>query len=146
MPSQARSPAASRTTAARHVLSGPPPCLLSSRRSRADAHLRRYVLHCAGGLQDKVKAKTKTLNADVKAAKPTMHESMLYTNLSGCLVAGVLAAFAGHLTDGVAFCLKYPEVAPRHISERHGLLLGQHRVARAGCRRDSAAARMAAPL
>ena len=57
-----------------------------------------------------MKAKTKTLNADVKAAKPTMHESMLYTNLSGCLVAGVLAAFAGHLTDGVAFCLKYPEV------------------------------------
>ena len=64
----------------------------------------------AGGLQDKVKTKTKTLNADVKAAKPTMHESMLYTNLSGCLVAGVLAFFAGHLTDGVAFCLKYPEV------------------------------------
>jgi len=63
-----------------------------------------------GGLQDKVKAKTKALNADVKAAKPTMHESMLYTNLSGCLVAGVLAAFAGQLTDGVAFCLKYPEV------------------------------------
>ena len=64
----------------------------------------------AGGLQDKVKTKTKKLNADVKAAKPTMHESMLYTNLSGCLVAGVLAFFAGHLTDGVAFCLKYPEV------------------------------------
>merc|ERR1711988_166856 len=35
---------------------------------------------------------------------------MLYTNLSGCLVAAVLAFFAGHLTDGVAFCLKYPEV------------------------------------
>ena len=63
-----------------------------------------------GGLQDKVKAKTKTLNAEAKGAKPTMHESMLYTNLSGCLVAGVLAALAGHLTDGVAFCLKYPEV------------------------------------
>jgi len=63
-----------------------------------------------GGLQDKVKTKTKTLNADVKAAKPTMHESMLYTNLSGCLVAGVLALCAGQLTEGVAFCLKYPEV------------------------------------
>jgi hypothetical protein len=33
-----------------------------------------------------------------------------YTNLSGCLVAGVLALCAGQLTEGVAFCLKYPEV------------------------------------
>ena len=56
----------------------------------------------AGGLQDKVKAKTKTLNADVKGAKPTMHESMLYTNLSGCLVAGVLAFATGHLADAAA--------------------------------------------
>ena len=67
-------------------------------------------MSCVGGLQDKVKAKTKTLNADVKSAKTTMHESMFYTNVSGCLVAVVLAFFAGHLTEGVAFCLQYPDV------------------------------------
>jgi len=63
-----------------------------------------------GGLQDKVKIKTKELNGAVAGAKPTMHESMLYTNVSGCLCALVLAALAGQLSDGVAFCLQYPEV------------------------------------
>jgi len=79
-----------------------------------------------GGLQDKVKAKTKALNADVKAAKPTMHESMLYTNLSGCLVAGVLAFFAGHLTQGVAFCLKYPDVMQALIVYSLASAVGQN--------------------
>jgi len=62
-----------------------------------------------GGLQDRVKAKTKTINNDDKA-KPTMHESMFYTNLSGALVALVLAAVGGQLMPGVQFCLAYPEV------------------------------------
>jgi len=63
-----------------------------------------------GGLQDKVKAQTKALNPSEKGAKPTMHESMLYTNVSGCIVAAVLGMLAGHLGAGFAFCMKYPEV------------------------------------
>ena len=45
-----------------------------------------------GGLQDKVKKRTKELNPD-KGEKPvpTMHESMLWTNLSGFLVTLLLA-------------------------------------------------------
>ena len=80
----------------------------------------------AAGLQDKVKVKTKELNAGVKKAQPTMHESMLYTNLSGCLVAGVLAALAGHLTDGVAFCLKYPEVTQALVVYSLASAVGQN--------------------
>jgi len=63
-----------------------------------------------GGLQDRVKAKTKELNAEAKGAKPTMHESMFYTNLSGAIVALALAAATGQLMPGIAFCQKYPEV------------------------------------
>ena len=40
---------------------------------------------------------------------PTMHESMLWTNLSGCMVALVLGLVTGHIAEGVAFCLKNPE-------------------------------------
>ena len=40
---------------------------------------------------------------------PTMHESMLWTNLSGCMVALLLGLGTGHITEGVAFCLKNPE-------------------------------------
>ena len=39
-----------------------------------------------------------------------MHESMLYTNLSGCLVALVLAILSGHLFGGIKFCQAHPEV------------------------------------
>jgi len=63
-----------------------------------------------GGLQDKVKKSTKELNPSVKGAKPTMHESMLWTNVSGCLIAGVLALLTGHLSEGIAFCTRHPEV------------------------------------
>jgi len=63
-----------------------------------------------GGLQDKVKAKTKQLNPEDTKAKPTMHESMLYTNLSGALVALAFTIVTGQLSEGVGFCLKYPEV------------------------------------
>jgi UDP-galactose transporter B1 len=41
---------------------------------------------------------------------PTMHESMLWTNFSGFLVACGLALATGQLTEGVAFCLRNPEV------------------------------------
>jgi len=63
-----------------------------------------------GGLQDKVKAKTKELNPGVASAKPTMHESMFWTNLSGAIVAAVLAIATGQLTEGIAFCGRNPEV------------------------------------
>merc|ERR1712226_1607670 len=43
-----------------------------------------------GGLQDKVKKRTKELNppkpGSTVAVKPTMHESMFWINFSGCLV------------------------------------------------------------
>ena len=48
-----------------------------------------------GGLQDKVKKTTKEINPLVKGAKPSMHESMLWTNASGCLVALLLALLTG---------------------------------------------------
>ena len=57
-----------------------------------------------GGLQDKVKKSTKKLNPDNEKAKPSMHESMFWTNLSGFFVAVVLGFLTGHMTGGVAFC------------------------------------------
>merc|ERR1711935_897198 len=32
------------------------------------------------------------------------------TNVSGCLIAGALALATGHLTEGIAFCTRHPEV------------------------------------
>ena len=49
-------------------------------------------------------------NPNPKQAKPTMNESMLYTNLSGALIAGALAVATGHLSDGIAFCNRHPGV------------------------------------
>ena len=64
-----------------------------------------------GGLQDKVKARTKALNPEAgEKPVPTMHESMLWTNFSGFLVAIVLCATTGQMTEGVAFCWRNPEV------------------------------------
>jgi UDP-galactose transporter B1 len=63
-----------------------------------------------GGLQDSVKAETIKLNPDKAKPKPTMHESMFWTNASGCIVAALLALVTGHLTEGIAFCIKFPEV------------------------------------
>jgi len=63
-----------------------------------------------GGLQDKVKQTTKEINPLVKGAKPSMHESMFWTNFSGCLVAILLALVTGHLMNGLKFCSKHPPV------------------------------------
>ena len=64
-----------------------------------------------GGLQDKVKKSTKELNPEAgEKPVPTMHESMLWTNFSGFLTAGGLALATGQMTEGVAFCLRNPEV------------------------------------
>jgi len=64
-----------------------------------------------GGLQDKVKARTKELNPDAgEKPVPTMHESMFWTNASGCLVALALGLCTGQITEGVAFCIRAPEV------------------------------------
>jgi len=64
-----------------------------------------------GGLQDKVKKRTKELNPDAgEKPVPTMHESMFWTNFSGCLVAIALAGVTGQVTGGYAFCQRNPEV------------------------------------
>ncbi len=63
-----------------------------------------------GGLQDRVKMRTKELNPAIKGARPSMHESMLWTNASGCAVALLLALVTGHLFGGISFCRKHPEV------------------------------------
>jgi UDP-galactose transporter B1 len=68
-----------------------------------------------GGLQDKVKLRTKELNPMAPGPKrPSMHESMLWTNVSGFFVALALALVSGHLWGGISFCTRHPEVAPRH--------------------------------
>ena len=64
-----------------------------------------------GGLQDKVKMRTKELNPEAgEKPVPTMHESMFWTNLSGFIVASGFAVVTGHLSGGVAFCGRHPEV------------------------------------
>ena len=61
-------------------------------------------------MQDRVKVATKRSNPGVEGAKTSMFESMLWTNASGTVVALVLAAVTGHLTQGVDFCARHPEV------------------------------------
>mmetsp|Transcript_56771 Transcript_56771/g.123451 ORF Transcript_56771/g.123451 Transcript_56771/m.123451 type:complete len:350 (-) Transcript_56771:548-1597(-) len=63
-----------------------------------------------GGLQEKVKKRSKELNPGTPSAKPTMHESMFWTNISGCLVAAVLGLFSGHLIGGFNFSMRHPQV------------------------------------
>jgi len=68
---------------------------------------------------------------------PTMHESMLWTNASGFLVAGVLCVVTGQATAGFAFCMRNPEVrhavaalhstAPPCHALPHDLRIGQRR-------------------
>ena len=63
-----------------------------------------------GGLQDKVKVRTKELNPLVSGPKrPSMHESMLWTNLSGFLIATLIALLNGHAYRGAKFCLAHPQ-------------------------------------
>jgi len=62
-----------------------------------------------GGLQDKVKMRTKELNPLVQGPKrPSMHESMLWTNLSGFLIALLVAVLNGNLIKGAKFCMRHP--------------------------------------
>jgi len=64
-----------------------------------------------GGLQDKVKKRTKELNPEAGPKPvPTMHESMFWTNLSGFLVAVALAFATGQMVEGIDFCQRHPEV------------------------------------
>merc|ERR1719453_2993982 len=81
-----------------------------------------------GGLQDKVKKSTAELNPDADSPKPTptMHESMLYTNASGCLVAGGLALATGQLMSGADFCLQNPEVMKALIIYSFASAVGQN--------------------
>lgn len=80
-----------------------------------------------GGLQDKVKKRTKELNPHAgEKPVPTMHESMLWTNLSGFLVAIVLAGVTGQLTSGFAFCTRHPEVVRAIIVYSLASAVGQN--------------------
>jgi len=64
-----------------------------------------------GGLQDRVKKTTKALNPRSPNAKPSMYESMLYTNLSGAIVALALAIWTNQLKSGFDECVKHPALA-----------------------------------
>jgi len=60
-----------------------------------------------GGLQDRVKNSVKKANPSKgDKAKLSMFESMLYTNLSGAIIALVLCAATGQIAEGLAFCNK----------------------------------------
>ena len=63
-----------------------------------------------GGLQDRVKVRTKELNAGAPSSKPTTHESMMYTNAAGCAVIAVVGFATGEITAGFAFCGRHPQV------------------------------------
>ena len=72
-----------------------------------------------GGLQDKVKLSTKEMNPLASGPKrPSMHESMLWTNASGFLVALLLAVLSGHLLGGLRFCMRHPEVRRARAARR----------------------------
>jgi len=80
-----------------------------------------------GGLQDKVKQRTKELNPTAAGVKrPSMHESMLWTNASGCLMAVLLALLTGHLFSGVQFCTAHPEVLKAIIVYSLASAVGQN--------------------
>ena len=86
-----------------------------------------------GGLQDKVKASTKALNPTASGPRrPTMHESMFYTNVAGCLVALVLAVLSGHLVGGIKFSMAQPEVCMYGHSKWPGVARLTSRTARGG--------------
>jgi len=64
-----------------------------------------------GGLQDRVKRTTKALNPNMKHAKPSVYESILYTNLSGAVVALGFAIFTGQLQSGLRACAAHADLA-----------------------------------
>ncbi|EKX39359.1 hypothetical protein GUITHDRAFT_114557 [Guillardia theta CCMP2712] len=61
-----------------------------------------------GGLQDRVKKTAQTLNNNPKA-KPSMFESMMYTNLAGAVVALAFCVATGQLQEGIDFCKRSEE-------------------------------------
>ena len=64
-----------------------------------------------GGLQDRVKRTTKALNPKKTNAKPSVYESMLYTNISGMFVAFGFAAVTGQLQSGLKACVAHVDLA-----------------------------------
>ena len=89
-----------------------------SKKSGQDSPLGLFLIAASlfmdmvtGGLQDRVKMRTKELNPMAAGPKrPSMHESMLWTNASGFLVALLLGLFSGHLFGGIKFCTRHPQV------------------------------------
>jgi len=89
-----------------------------SKKSGQDSPLGLFLIAASlfmdmvtGGLQDRVKMRTKELNPMAAGPKrPSMHESMLWTNASGFLVALLLGLFSGHLFGGIKFCTRHPQM------------------------------------
>ena len=79
-----------------------------------------------GGLQDRVKRTTKALNPKTPNAKPSMYESMFYTNLSGMLVALGFAIATGQLISGVAACGVHKELSRAVLVYSFASAVGQN--------------------
>ena len=80
-----------------------------------------------GGLQDKVKTRTKELNPTAAGPKrPSMHESMLWTNVSGLIVALALAIVTGHFSSGLKFCSDHPQCLMAIITYSLSSAVGQN--------------------
>lgn len=56
-----------------------------------------------GTIQDKIKA-------DKTKVKPTVHESMFYTNMAAVLILAVAVAVTGQGISGVQYCIENPEI------------------------------------
>lgn len=79
-----------------------------------------------GGLQDRVKRTTKALNPKTPNAKPSVYESMFYTNLSGMLVALGFAIATGQLASGFAACVTHTELARAVLVYSFASAVGQN--------------------
>jgi len=79
-----------------------------------------------GGLQDRVKRTTKALNPKTPNAKPSVYESMFYTNLSGMLVALGFAIATGQLVSGFAACVAHTELARAVLVYSFASAVGQN--------------------
>ena len=79
-----------------------------------------------GGLQDKVKVSTKILNPSHRKTPNRGNESMLYTNLSGAIIAFAFAIVTGQIASGIEFCAKYPNVLKAIVSYSFASAVGQN--------------------
>lgn len=79
-----------------------------------------------GGLQDRVKRSTKALNQGRANARPSVYESMLYTNLSGAVVAVGFALVTRQMETGLRACLEHAELARAVLVYSFASAIGQN--------------------